>query len=77
MVRLRCTRLLKVPLGSNINFIVGPNGSGKSAVLTAIMIGLGGKIGATSRGTKASNLIKNGESQGIVRIEVSGYATPK
>ncbi|XP_020639932.3 structural maintenance of chromosomes protein 6 isoform X1 [Pogona vitticeps] len=54
--------------GSNVNFIVGNNGSGKSAVLTALIVGLGGKAIVTNRGTSLKVFVKNGQSSADVTI---------
>lgn len=40
----------EVKFDSNINFFTGRNGSGKSAILTAVLIGLGGRATLTNRG---------------------------
>lgn len=47
-------------LGPLINFICGKNGSGKSALLTAIIICLGGKASTTSRGNSLKKFIREG-----------------
>ncbi|OCT81266.1 structural maintenance of chromosomes protein 6 isoform X2 [Xenopus laevis] len=47
--------------GPNVNFVIGNNGSGKSAVLTALIVGLGGKAIVTNRGSSIKGFIKNGE----------------
>ncbi|KAL0967799.1 hypothetical protein UPYG_G00257070 [Umbra pygmaea] len=54
--------------GPNVNFVVGNNGSGKSAVLTALMVGLGGKAIATNRGSSLKGFVKEGESSADVSI---------
>jgi hypothetical protein len=41
---------------------------GKSAILTGVIIGLGGKTATTSRGNSLKDLIKTGESQAVVRV---------
>lgn len=45
-----CHDNLEINLNRNVNFIVGRNGSGKSAILTALVVGLGGRASATNRG---------------------------
>ncbi|XP_060089617.1 structural maintenance of chromosomes protein 6 [Heteronotia binoei] len=54
--------------GSNVNFIVGNNGSGKSAVLTALIVGLGGKAVATNRGSSLKVFVKEGQNSADVSI---------
>lgn len=46
-----CHENLEVNFNRNVNFIVGRNGSGKSAILTALVVGLGGRASATNRGS--------------------------
>ncbi|KAM9070887.1 structural maintenance of chromosomes protein 6 isoform X1 [Sarcophilus harrisii] len=54
--------------GSNVNFVVGNNGSGKSAVLTALIVGLGGKALATNRGSSLKGFVKDGQSSADISI---------
>jgi len=56
--------------GNHVNFIVGLNGSGKSSVLTAVMVGLGGRAALTSRGSSVKNLIKHGKRVAEVLIRL-------
>ncbi|RUS90138.1 hypothetical protein EGW08_002105 [Elysia chlorotica] len=63
-----CHNHLDVKLGSHVNFIVGRNGSGKSAVITALVVGLGGKAGITGRGRAIKNFIKTGKRDAWVEI---------
>ncbi|KAG0318300.1 Structural maintenance of chromosomes protein 6 [Linnemannia gamsii] len=65
-----CHRHLKVPFGPKINFIIGHNGSGKSAILTAIMVCLGGKASVTNRGASLKALIREGATQTDVRLQL-------
>lgn len=51
MRNFMCHDALEVDLNPNVNFIVGRNGSGKSAILTALIVGLGGKTKLTNRGS--------------------------
>ncbi|NXO49385.1 SMC6 protein, partial [Aramus guarauna] len=54
--------------GSNLNFVVGNNGSGKSSVLTALIVGLGGKATATNRGSSLKMFVRDGESSADISI---------
>ncbi|XP_015232238.1 PREDICTED: structural maintenance of chromosomes protein 6-like [Cyprinodon variegatus] len=54
--------------GSNVNFVVGNNGSGKSAILTALIVALGGNAQATNRGSSLKGFVKEGESAAEVSI---------
>uniref|UniRef100_A0A6Q2Z7J9 Structural maintenance of chromosomes protein 6 n=1 Tax=Esox lucius TaxID=8010 RepID=A0A6Q2Z7J9_ESOLU len=56
--------------GPNVNFIVGSNGSGKSAILTALIVGLGGKATITNRGVSLRGFVKNGESTADVTVKL-------
>lgn len=63
-----CHSRLTIRFASSVNFIVGHNGSGKSAVLTGIIVGLGGKASSTSRGTSLKTLIKTGCNFAVIEI---------
>ncbi|KFU93166.1 Structural maintenance of chromosomes protein 6, partial [Chaetura pelagica] len=54
--------------GPNLNFVVGNNGSGKSSVLTALIVGLGGKATATNRGSSLKMFVRNGETSADISI---------
>ncbi|XP_041832075.1 structural maintenance of chromosomes protein 6 [Melanotaenia boesemani] len=52
----------------NVNFVVGNNGSGKSAILTALIVALGGNAQATNRGSSLKGFVKEGESAADVSV---------
>ncbi|XP_009640087.1 structural maintenance of chromosomes protein 6 isoform X2 [Egretta garzetta] len=54
--------------GSNLNFVVGNNGSGKSSILTALIVGLGGKATATNRGSSLKMFVRDGETSADISI---------
>ncbi|XP_044146131.1 structural maintenance of chromosomes protein 6 [Bufo gargarizans] len=56
--------------GPNVNFVVGNNGSGKSAVLTALIVGLGGKAAITNRGSSIKGFVKDGQTSADVSIKL-------
>ncbi|XP_020623366.1 structural maintenance of chromosomes protein 6-like isoform X3 [Orbicella faveolata] len=51
---------LCVPFGPRVNFITGRNGSGKSAIMTGLVVALGGRASQTSRGLSIKNFVKKG-----------------
>uniref|UniRef100_UPI00398F0083 structural maintenance of chromosomes protein 6-like n=1 Tax=Pristiophorus japonicus TaxID=55135 RepID=UPI00398F0083 len=57
-----------ITFGPHLNFVIGNNGSGKSAVLTALIIGLGGKATATNRGYSTKGFVRNGQSSARISI---------
>lgn len=65
-----CHSLLEVDLSENINIIIGRNGSGKSAILTALIVGLGGKASLTNRGNNVRSFVKAGKNSGSVEIQL-------
>ncbi|CAG5866728.1 unnamed protein product [Menidia menidia] len=56
--------------GPNVNFIVGNNGSGKSAILTALIVGLGGKATVTNRGVSLKDFVKTGENTADITVQL-------
>ncbi|XP_044253818.1 structural maintenance of chromosomes protein 6 [Tribolium madens] len=65
-----CHSLLEVDLNENVTIIIGRNGSGKSAILTALVVGLGGRASLTNRGNSIKSFIKAGKASGSVEIEL-------
>ncbi|OWF41408.1 Structural maintenance of chromosomes protein 6 [Mizuhopecten yessoensis] len=65
-----CHHRLDITLGPHVNFLMGRNGSGKSAVITALVVGLGGKANVTSRGNTIKSFIKTGKQTAEVMIKL-------
>ncbi|CAH1639443.1 unnamed protein product [Spodoptera littoralis] len=65
-----CHDNLEVNLNKNVNFIVGRNGSGKSAILTALVVGLGGRASDTNRGSNLRSFIKKGANSATIEIKI-------
>lgn len=65
-----CHDNLEVNLNKNVNFIVGRNGSGKSAILTALVVGLGGRASDTNRGSSLRSFIKKGANSATIEIKI-------
>uniref|UniRef100_A0A668AX34 Structural maintenance of chromosomes 6 n=1 Tax=Myripristis murdjan TaxID=586833 RepID=A0A668AX34_9TELE len=71
MKNFMCHNLLgPFHFGSNVNFIVGNNGSGKSAILTALIVGLGGKATVTNRGASLKDFVRTGENTADVTVKL-------
>ncbi|KAJ3027976.1 UNVERIFIED_CONTAM: Structural maintenance of chromosomes protein 6 [Siphonaria sp. JEL0065] len=56
-----CHQLLEVDFCPKINFVIGHNGSGKSAILTGVMVCLGGKAKVTDRAQSLKSLVMEGK----------------
>ncbi|KAF2011722.1 P-loop containing nucleoside triphosphate hydrolase protein [Aaosphaeria arxii CBS 175.79] len=70
-----CHEQLTVTLGPLINFVIGHNGSGKSAVLTALTLCLGGKPGATNRGSSLKSFIKEGKDFSNLSVKIKNQGS--
>eukprot|EP00899_Mesostigma_viride_P004273 jgi/Mesvir1/13847/Mv15993-RA.1 len=68
VVNFMCHESLRVEFNPNVNVVVGENGSGKSALLTAIMLCLGGKPRATSRALNIGSLVQEGKTKSILSV---------
>ncbi|RDD35922.1 Structural maintenance of chromosomes protein 6A, partial [Trichoplax sp. H2] len=60
LINFMCHSNLTVTLGENVNFVIGRNGSGKSAIMTGIIICLGGRSSVTNRASSLKEFIKKG-----------------
>ncbi|KAJ2662182.1 Structural maintenance of chromosomes protein 6 [Coemansia sp. RSA 1199] len=65
-----CHEYADVNLCHKVNFITGQNGSGKSAILTGLVIALGGKASATNRAPNLKEFIREGRSRAVVRVHL-------
>lgn len=65
-----CHEDMTYQLGPLINFICGKNGSGKSAILTAIVLCLGGKASATNRGARLQSFIREGTDHASIVCKI-------
>ncbi|MEN2497517.1 MAG: Structural maintenance of chromosomes protein 6, partial [Marteilia pararefringens] len=72
-----CHEYIEFNLSDHVNFVIGRNGSGKSAILSGIIIGLGGKSQATNRGSSLANFIKKGRPNATVEITLNNIDSYK
>ncbi|KAJ2518062.1 Structural maintenance of chromosomes protein 6 [Coemansia sp. RSA 2049] len=70
IVDFMCHERAVVNLCSKVNFITGQNGSGKSAILTGLIIALGGSASSTNRATNLRGFIRAGQSRAIIRVRL-------
>lgn len=68
-----CHDSFEISLGPRVNFIIGPNGSGKSALLTALVVALGGRATTTQRAKKVSDFIKTGKRSAEITVIIHNY----
>uniref|UniRef100_A0A336MNE2 Structural maintenance of chromosomes protein 5 n=1 Tax=Culicoides sonorensis TaxID=179676 RepID=A0A336MNE2_CULSO len=56
--------------GEYLNIVIGPNGTGKSTLVSAIVIGMGGKPELLSRSSDLTDWIKHGCEEAFIEIHV-------
>jgi len=61
LVNFMCHESFELNFGSRVNFVIGPNGSGKSALLTAVVVVLGGRATTTSRAKRVNEFVMYGK----------------
>jgi len=72
-----CHDHFEISFSPRVNFVIGKNGSGKSAILTAIVIVLGGRATNTGRGQSLTGFIKNGKTSAKIVLKLCNYSTSK
>ncbi|KAI8612326.1 P-loop containing nucleoside triphosphate hydrolase protein, partial [Chytriomyces sp. MP71] len=70
LFQFMCHQFLSVDFGPRINFVIGHNGSGKSAILTGIMVCLGGKAKSTDRASSLKSLVMEGKTAAEVTVAI-------
>ncbi|KAJ2411882.1 Structural maintenance of chromosomes protein 6, partial [Coemansia sp. RSA 2530] len=70
IVDFMCHERATVNLCPKVNFITGQNGSGKSAILTALIIALGGKASMTNRASSLKGFIREGRQRATVKVQL-------
>lgn len=75
IIDFMCHGHAKVTLCPKVNFITGQNGSGKSAILTALVVALGGKANTTNRASNLRGLIREGRPKATVRVHLRNRGT--
>ncbi|KAJ2550115.1 Structural maintenance of chromosomes protein 6 [Coemansia sp. RSA 1933] len=70
VIDFMCHERAVVHLQPKVNFITGQNGSGKSAILTGLLIALGGSASSTNRASNIRGFVRAGQSRAIIRIQL-------
>ncbi|KAJ2089482.1 Structural maintenance of chromosomes protein 6 [Coemansia sp. RSA 986] len=70
VIDFMCHERAVVNLCPKVNFITGQNGSGKSAILTGLIIALGGSANSTNRASNLRGFVRAGQSRAIIRIQL-------
>lgn len=73
LVNFMCHDSFELELGPKVNFIIGPNGSGKSALLTALVVALGGRATVTSRAKKMSDFVMYGKNFARISVLIHNF----
>lgn len=73
LINFMCHESFELNFGSRVNFVIGPNGSGKSALLTALVVALGGRATITSRAKKTSDFIMNNKNYARISIVLHNW----
>jgi chromosome segregation ATPase len=73
LVNFMCHRRLSICFGPNINFVIGRNGSGKSAILTALIVCLGGKASITHRATNLKGFLRAGSNAASILVYLNNH----
>lgn len=73
LINFMCHDSFELTLGPRVNFVIGPNGSGKSALLTALVVVLGGRASITSRARKTSDFVMYGKRYAKISVTIHNY----
>lgn len=73
VLNFMCHESFEMELGPGVNFVIGPNGSGKSAILTALVVVLGGRATTTSRARKNSDFVMYGKRCAKITVVIHNY----
>ncbi|XP_046388328.1 structural maintenance of chromosomes protein 6 [Ischnura elegans] len=71
LINFMCHKHLEIDLPHGVNFIIGRNGTGKSAILSALVVGLGGKASDTNRGYSLKEFVKTDEHSAVIKIVIN------
>lgn len=74
LVNFMCHESFDITFGPRVNFVIGPNGSGKSALLTAIVVVLGGRATTTSRARRVNEFVMYGKKFARITCVIHNYS---